>query len=195
MLAALLLALSPGHAYFSTLVMAEVLFAFVFLAVVALLVWWTIDAERASWVRLLTLGVATGCLTLVRVEAVFLPVAFAVLWKVALPGWRPALRYSAIFALGFVLALTPWTGAMRSASTSSCRCAMARKADSRTDSTATISIALTASARRARRSARRRDTWHAIRGSSCRWRSTSCAICIATTPTASSGCSTTTIRC
>ncbi len=47
MLAALLLALAPGHAYFSTLVMTEVLFAFGFLAVVALLIWWTIDAERA----------------------------------------------------------------------------------------------------------------------------------------------------
>jgi 4-amino-4-deoxy-L-arabinose transferase-like glycosyltransferase len=108
MLAALLLALSPGHAYFSTLVMAEVLFCFGFLAVVALLVWWTLDAKRASWLRLLALGVATGCLTLVRAEAVFLPIAFAALWKVALPGWRPVLRYSAIFALGFVLVLTPW---------------------------------------------------------------------------------------
>ena len=109
MLAALLLALSPGHAYFSTLVMAEVLFCFGFLAVVALLVWWTLDAERASWQRLLALGIATGCLTLVRAEAVFLPAAFALLWKVALPGWRLVLRYSAIFALGFVLVLTPWT--------------------------------------------------------------------------------------
>lgn len=109
MLAALLLAVAPGHAYFSTLVMTEVLFAFGFLAVVALLIWWTLDAERAPWVRLLALGVATGCLTLVRAEAVFLPVAFALLWKVALPGWRPALRYSVIFAVGFVLALAPWT--------------------------------------------------------------------------------------
>ena len=109
LLAALLLAFSPGHAYFSTLVMAEVLFSFGFLAVVALLIWWTIDTEHAAWTRLLALGVATGCLTLVRADAVFLPVAFAVLWKVVLPGWRSALRYSAIFALGFVLALTPWT--------------------------------------------------------------------------------------
>jgi 4-amino-4-deoxy-L-arabinose transferase-like glycosyltransferase len=109
MLAALLLALAPGHAYFSTLVMTEVLFVFGFLAIVALLIWWTIGVERSSWLRLLALGVATGCLALVRVEAVFLPAAFALLWKVALPGWRPALRYSAVFAFGFVLALTPWT--------------------------------------------------------------------------------------
>jgi 4-amino-4-deoxy-L-arabinose transferase-like glycosyltransferase len=109
MLAALLLALSPGHAYFSSLVMAEVLFCFGFLAIVALLISWTIDGERASSVRLLALGVATGCLTLVRAEAVFLPVVFALFWLVALRGWRPALRYGAIFGLGFVLALTPWT--------------------------------------------------------------------------------------
>jgi 4-amino-4-deoxy-L-arabinose transferase-like glycosyltransferase len=109
MLAALLLALSPGHAYFSSLVMAEVLFCFGFLAIVALLISWTIDAERASSVRLLALGVATGCLTLVRAEAVFLPVVFALFWLIALRGWRPALRYGAIFGLGFVLALTPWT--------------------------------------------------------------------------------------
>lgn len=109
LLAALLLALSPGHAYFTTLVLSDVLFGFGFLMVTALLVWWTIDDRRARWEQLLVLGVATGCLTLVRAEAVFLPIAFAVLWKVLLTGWRPALRYGAIFGLGFVLALTPWT--------------------------------------------------------------------------------------
>ena len=109
MLAALLLALSPGHAYFSTFVMAEVLFCFGFLAIVTLLVWWTIDARRAGWPQLLVLGAATGCLTLVRAEGVFLPFVFALLWKLVVPGWRPVLRYCAIFGLGFVVALTPWT--------------------------------------------------------------------------------------
>ena len=92
MLAALLLAVSPGHAFFSTFVMAEVLFCFGFLAVVGLLIWWTIDAGRAGWPQLLALGIATGCLTLVRAEGVFLPFVFALLWKIVLPGWRPALR-------------------------------------------------------------------------------------------------------
>jgi len=109
LLGALLLALSPGHAYFSTFVMAEVLFCFGFLAVLAMLIWWTIDAGRAGWPQLLVLGIATGCLTLVRAEGVFLPFIFALLWKVLLPGWRPVLRYSAIFGVGFVIALTPWT--------------------------------------------------------------------------------------
>jgi 4-amino-4-deoxy-L-arabinose transferase-like glycosyltransferase len=109
LLSALLLALSPGHIYFTTLVLTEVLFAFGFLTVTAMLIWWAVDDKRARWQHLLALGIATGCLTLVRAEAVFLPIAFAVLWKALLTGWRPALRYGAIFGLGFVLALTPWT--------------------------------------------------------------------------------------
>lgn len=109
LLAALFLALSPGYTYFATLVLTEVLFTFGFLLVTALLLWWTVGPARADWRRLLVLGVATGCLTLVRAEAVFLPVAFALLWKLLLPHWRPALRYGAIFGAGFVLALTPWT--------------------------------------------------------------------------------------
>lgn len=109
LVAALLLALSPGHAYFATLVMSEVMFGFGFLVVTALFAWWTIGSRRARWEHLLGLGVATGCLTLVRSEAVFLAIAFAVLWKVLQTGWRPALRYGAIFGVGFVLVLTPWT--------------------------------------------------------------------------------------
>lgn len=109
LVSALLLALAPGHAYFATLILSEVLFGFGFLSVTALMVWWTVDRRRARWEHLLVLGLATGCLTLVRSEAVFLPMTFAVLWKVLLVHWRPALRYAAIFGLGFVLVLTPWT--------------------------------------------------------------------------------------
>jgi 4-amino-4-deoxy-L-arabinose transferase-like glycosyltransferase len=131
LLGAMLLALAPGHAYFSSLVMSEVLFTFGFLAVVAMLVWWTIDVAPVSWrwlfldphdpaiaastfsrnqePRMLALGVATGCLTLVRSEAVFLPAVFIALWLVMLPRWRAVLWHIAIFGAGFVLALTPWT--------------------------------------------------------------------------------------
>jgi 4-amino-4-deoxy-L-arabinose transferase-like glycosyltransferase len=131
LLAALLLALAPGHIYFSTLVMAECLFTFGFVSVAALLIWWTIDVAPASWrwrfldaadpaieapvlsrwqePRMFALGVAVGFLTLVRSEAVFLPPIFIALWVVVLPRWRPMLWHAAIFGAGFVLALTPWT--------------------------------------------------------------------------------------
>ncbi len=131
LVAALLLALAPGHIYFSSLVMAEVLFCFGFLAVIAMLIWWTVDVAPASWQwwslppddpsfkapgvskwqepRMFTLGIATGALTLVRAEGVFLPLIFIVLWVIVLPRWRPMLWYTAIFCAGFVLALTPWT--------------------------------------------------------------------------------------
>ncbi len=131
LLAATLLALAPGHAYFSALVMAEMTFAFGFLAVIVLLLNWTVDTPSLSWwwwlrlsddpafrqaafsraqePRMLALGIATGLLTLVRAEGVFLVPIFAVLWLVILPRWRPLLWYGAIFVAGFVLALTPWT--------------------------------------------------------------------------------------
>jgi len=128
--AALLLAVAPGHIFFSPLTMTELLFCFGFLAVVAALVWWTIDVDPLSWrwwfvdandpalraasfsrwqePRMLAIGVATGFLTLVRSEGVFLVVIFGALWLVMLPRWRPFLWYSAVFGAGFVLAMTPW---------------------------------------------------------------------------------------
>ena len=109
LVAALLLALAPGHVYFSTMVMAEVLFSFGFLAVVALVIWWTIDVASVTWPRTLALGIATGCLALVRAEAVFLPAVFFALRLFLVPRWRPLLWCSAVFGVGFVLALTPWT--------------------------------------------------------------------------------------
>jgi 4-amino-4-deoxy-L-arabinose transferase-like glycosyltransferase len=128
--AALLLAVTPGHIFFSPLTMTELLFCFGFLAVIAMLVRWTIDVEPLSWrwwfvdasdpaftrerfsrwqePRMLALGIATGLLTLVRSEGVFLVVILTALWLVVLPRWRPFLWYSAIFGAGFVLAMTPW---------------------------------------------------------------------------------------
>ncbi len=129
--AALLLAVAPGHVYFSSLVMAEVLFCFGFLAVIAMFLFWTVDVPSISWwwwfreadgpafhtstfsksqePKMLALGIATGYLTLVRSEAVFLPPIFMAFWLVVVPRWRPLLWHSAVFCSGFILALTPWT--------------------------------------------------------------------------------------
>ncbi len=130
LVAALLLAAAPGHIFFSAMVMTEVLFSFGFLALIGLAIWWTIDVAPASWrwwfaaanhhqfeassfsrsqePRMLALGVAAGCLTLVRSEAVFLPVILIAFWLVVLPRWRPYLWHAAIFGAGFVLTMTPW---------------------------------------------------------------------------------------
>ncbi len=130
LVAALLIAVAPGHIFFAPLVMTEVLFAFGFLVVVAMLIWWTIDVAPVSWrwwfgkagdpvfdapsvsrlqePRMFALGIATGALTLVRAEAVALLVIFTALWLVILPRWRPLLWYTAIFLSGFVLTMTPW---------------------------------------------------------------------------------------
>ncbi|TAK70604.1 MAG: hypothetical protein EPO22_01575 [Dehalococcoidia bacterium] len=130
LVAALLLAAAPGHIFFSAMVMTEVLFSLGFLALIALVIWWTIDVAPVSWrwwfadandhrfqasnfsrnqePRMLALGVVTGCLTLVRAEAVFLPIILIACWLVVVPRWRPLLWYTAIFCAGFVLTMTPW---------------------------------------------------------------------------------------
>lgn len=130
LVAALLVALAPGHIFFAPLVMTEVLFTFSFLAVAAMIVWWTSDVAPASWrwwfdkadgpdfhasnfsrlqePRMLALGIATAGLTLVRSEAVALLVVFAGFWLVVVPRWRPLLWHTAIFCAGFVIAMTPW---------------------------------------------------------------------------------------
>ncbi|HYM15094.1 MAG TPA: glycosyltransferase family 39 protein, partial [Dehalococcoidia bacterium] len=107
--AAAILAAFPGDIFFSTLIMTEVLFGFVFLLSIYLLLAWTLgEAEARAW-QLLALGLLLGYATLIKSEAVFLAPAVVVLWKFALPGWRRTLRYGAVLAVGFVLALAPWT--------------------------------------------------------------------------------------
>ncbi len=109
LIGAALLAVFPGHVFFSTLIMTEVLFGFVFLLFVYLLLDWTLDrAEARAW-HLLGLGLLVGYATLIKSEAVFLPAAAVLLWKYALPGWRRTLRYGAVLGLGCMLALAPWT--------------------------------------------------------------------------------------
>ena len=108
LLGALALALFPGHVYFSTLIMAEVLFGFVFVLLLYLLLRWTLDERQARWPELMALGAIAGCATLIRSEAVLLPAGIALLWKIALPGWRTPARYAALLSAGFVLTMAPW---------------------------------------------------------------------------------------
>jgi len=109
LLGAALLAVFPGDIFFSTLIMTEVLFGFVFLAFVYLLLNWTLDRAEARWWQLSALGLLAGYATLIKSEAALLPAAVVLLWTFALRDWRRAARYGAVLSAGFVLALAPWT--------------------------------------------------------------------------------------
>ncbi len=108
-LGALVLAFFPGQIYFSTLVMAETMFAVAFLLVLLLALMWTVDRPTARWWQVLLIGVLVGASAMVRAEGVFLSFVLAVLWALTVRPWRTVARYAALLALGVVLALTPWT--------------------------------------------------------------------------------------
>jgi hypothetical protein len=106
---ALILAFFPGQIYFSTLVMTETMFAMVFVLVLLLALVWTIGSYEARWWQVLLIGVLIGVAAMVRVEGVFLGVVLVALWALVVRPWPRMARYSAVAALGAVLALTPWT--------------------------------------------------------------------------------------
>jgi 4-amino-4-deoxy-L-arabinose transferase-like glycosyltransferase len=108
LLAAAVLAAFPGHVFFSTLIMTEVLFGFVFLLFLYLLLVWTLEGREARTWQIFALGLLVGYATLIKSEAVFLTAATGLLWKFAIPGWRRPLRYAGVLAVGFVLVLAPW---------------------------------------------------------------------------------------
>lgn len=108
-LGALVLALFPGQIYFSTLVMAETMFAMVFMLVLFLTLVWTIERPPASWWRLLLIGLFIGAATMIRAEGIFLVPVLAGLWILTVRPWRRVPGILALVAIGLVLALTPWT--------------------------------------------------------------------------------------
>ena len=107
-LGALVLALFPGQIYFSTLVMAETMFAMLFMLVLFLTLVWTVERPAGPW-RLLFIGFLIGAAAMVRAEGIFLAPVVGILWILTVRPWWRVPMYIAPVALGVVLALTPWT--------------------------------------------------------------------------------------
>ena len=106
--AGLLLALFPGHVFFSSLVLSEVTFAF--LVVVALLLAALASrrtGKRAVWLLLL-LGATIGAAALVRGQGLFLIPLGALFWFIQ-TGWQRALRWTALATVAAFAVIAPWT--------------------------------------------------------------------------------------
>ncbi len=109
LIAGLVLALFPGHIFFSSLVLSEV--TFTFLVTIALLLAALAARrleKRAVWLLLL-LGVTIGAAALVRGQGLYLLPLAALLWWLQAGGWRRALRWTAITALAALVLVVPWT--------------------------------------------------------------------------------------
>ena len=108
-LGALILAFFPGQIYFSTLVYAETMFSMVFMLVLLLALVWTAQHAEARWWQVLLIGSLIGLAGMVRAEGVFLVFLLVALWGATVRPWRTVARYTALLALGTILAFTPWT--------------------------------------------------------------------------------------
>ena len=107
-LAALGLALFPGQVYFSTLLMTETVFAFIFALLVLLTISWT-GGRLPSWWQVLVLGSVVGVAALVRSEGVLLAGLVVLFWCLVVRPWRLLLRYVPLLLVGAVIVIAPWT--------------------------------------------------------------------------------------
>ena len=104
-----LTAFMPNQVFFSTLVMSEVLSAFLLLSALLVLVYFTLDRKRVRWPAVAVAGGLLGLLTMVRGEFLLLFLVPTLAWRVAFGQWRRALACTAVAALAMALVLTPWT--------------------------------------------------------------------------------------
>ena len=107
--AALVLAFFPNQVFFSTLVMSEVLSAFLLLSVLLAVLYLTLDRERARWWGAVVVGLLIGVASLVRGEFLLLFLVPLLPWRLALGTWRRALGYMGVAFVAVALVLTPWT--------------------------------------------------------------------------------------
>jgi 4-amino-4-deoxy-L-arabinose transferase-like glycosyltransferase len=104
-----LLALFPNQVFFTSQTMTETLFTTLFVLSLVLVVRLLLASKPPRLWHLALVGVALGCASLVRGEAVLLfavvAPALALRWR----SWRTALDYSAVLVLGMALVIGPWT--------------------------------------------------------------------------------------
>ena len=109
LVAGLVLALFPGHIFFSSMVLSEVTFTFLVVIALLLAALAARPAEKRVVWLLLLLGLTIGAAALVRGQGLYLLPLAAVFWWFQAGGWRRALRRTASTALVAVAVLTPWT--------------------------------------------------------------------------------------
>lgn len=109
MTAALLLAVLPGHIYFTGLLLTEIVFTMLFLAILWLLIRLK-DRGRPPplWAALLA-GTAIGATALVRSEAILLVLVALVFWRSLVPSWRVLMPQASLVLVGTMLVMMPWT--------------------------------------------------------------------------------------
>ena len=107
--AALTLAFFPTQILFSTLVMSEILSAFLLLLALLAVVYLTLDRERSRWWGAAVVGLLIGLTAMVRGEFLLFFLVPLLPWRLVLGSWRRALGYLGVAFAVMTLVLTPWT--------------------------------------------------------------------------------------
>ncbi len=111
LVAACLLALSPGDIFYAPLLLAEVPFTAILVA--ACLVFMNVDQQAGeaapSVSGCIGVGLILGAATLVRGASILFFFVFAAVWLLRGIGLASTLRATAMVCLGLALALVPWT--------------------------------------------------------------------------------------
>lgn len=107
--AGVLMALFPSQVFFTTVVMTETFFVALSAALVLLLTVWLAGTGRMKGWQVLALGLLLGFMSLVRVEALLLAPATAVLWKICGQSWRVTGCQMLVLLAGMAILIGPWT--------------------------------------------------------------------------------------
>jgi 4-amino-4-deoxy-L-arabinose transferase-like glycosyltransferase len=107
--AGLILALFPGQVLYVPALMSEVLFTFLFVAVLLLAALATRLRARGRTLLVAATGLTAGLAALVRGEALFIPLMILPFWAIAWADWRAALRGGALVVAAMAAIVLPWS--------------------------------------------------------------------------------------
>jgi 4-amino-4-deoxy-L-arabinose transferase-like glycosyltransferase len=106
--AALAIAFFPSHVYFSSLLLSESVFTAAAVLLLCLAFAWTLGGSTPRW-RVFVLGIAAGCVGMLRPEGAFIILAIIATWVAVFRSWRRVGTYAGLLLLGMAVLYVPWT--------------------------------------------------------------------------------------
>jgi 4-amino-4-deoxy-L-arabinose transferase-like glycosyltransferase len=106
--AGVLMALLPGHVYFTPVLMSETYFLFLMTATLTMFLYFVLDSAHPSLRAVAATGLLAGLTALTRGEFILFPAMMLVLMVVHL-GWRRALAPTVVLIVSTAALFVPWT--------------------------------------------------------------------------------------
>jgi 4-amino-4-deoxy-L-arabinose transferase-like glycosyltransferase len=106
--AGLLLAVFPGHIFFSSLILSETLFTFLVVVAMALILFAGQDKKRGA-LSAIPAGLVVGAAALTRGQGLFLIIVALLFWWLSTADWRRTLRWTAVLIVAALGVIIPWT--------------------------------------------------------------------------------------